>query len=242
MIALRDFLRGTGETASRKIPLQVFSRDAESCENDGRRWEKQDDGVVRGGCWWRWCKARGGLQKVSFEIFLPPFARSARRGPLFILSTVHLTLKCADDSSPFPPRFALLLRAFPLPRLFGNLFFFHPYPPRSRGVTAFFVTVNHRYPFPLVDLFPLVGHNRILMPVLMPARLDYSSKRIFMLHKSPRREKKGREGGEDFDSQYHSRFYGIHRIFAKSGAYEIFTQACGNHKLYSYNYYNYYNI
>lgn len=47
MIALRDFLRGTGETASRKIPLEVFSRDAESCEGGGGKRDTKENGVGR---------------------------------------------------------------------------------------------------------------------------------------------------------------------------------------------------
>lgn len=47
MIALRDFLRGTGETASRKIPLEVFSRDAESCEGEEVREIRRKAGAGR---------------------------------------------------------------------------------------------------------------------------------------------------------------------------------------------------
>lgn len=164
MIALRDFLRGTSETASRKILLEVFSRDAELCEGEeeGATEEKADRG-----CGWVRATVRDTRgQKVSFEIFPLAFSSPTAAAVLFILSTVHLTLKCADDSPLFPPHFALalLLRAFPLSRLFGNLFFY----PRDRGdFAALFVTVNHRYPFP--STFFLVRHNRILMLVLILA-------------------------------------------------------------------------
>lgn len=49
MIALRDFLRGTSETASRKIPLEVFSHDAESCEGkeEGVDMEEKRAGAAR---------------------------------------------------------------------------------------------------------------------------------------------------------------------------------------------------
>lgn len=143
MIALRDFLRGTGETASRKIPLEVFSRDAESCEGEevreirrkaGQGDSREEDETVR-----------DTRRAKSIARNFPSLAHHRQR-PLFILSTVHLTLKCADDFPLFPAHFALalLLRAFSLSRLFGNLFF--SLPGGRRGAAALFVTVNHRYP------------------------------------------------------------------------------------------------
>jgi len=67
-----------------------------------------------------------GKAKSIVRNFLPRVSSAAAAAALFILSMVHLTPKCADDSPLFPLHFALvlLLRAFPLSRLFGNLFFY----------------------------------------------------------------------------------------------------------------------
>lgn len=112
---------------------------------------------------------------------------------LFILSTVHLTLKCADDSSLFPPHFALalLLRAFPLSRLLDNLFFLLPL--RSRGVAALFVTVNHRYPSP-VDLFPhQAQQDSDARSYARAIRLLFSEKNIYIIYGNRGEEGKERE-------------------------------------------------
>lgn len=122
--------------------------------------------------------AEGKKYRSKFSLpRVPP-----RQQPLFILSTVHLTLKCADDFPLFPAHFALalLLRAFSLSRLFGNLFF--SLPGGRRGAAALFVTVNHRYPS--ASTFFLVIHNRIFTLVLVLARLNYCfPKKIFILYK-----------------------------------------------------------
>jgi len=114
--------------------------------------------------------------------FLPCVPSTTATG-LFILPTVHLTLKCADDFPLFPAHFALalLLRAFSLSRLFGNLFFF-------RRVAMLFVTVNHRYLSP--STFFLVMHNRILILVLILVRLLFSEKNIYKRGKKKRRRRK----------------------------------------------------
>lgn len=109
----------------------------------------------------------GCLQKIRN---FPPFRVSpVAAAVLFILSTVHLTLECADDSPLFSAHFALalLLRAFSLPRLFGNLLFFSP---RSRDKLLCFlsrkllliIVILSRRPFSFVI------HNRTLMLVLKP--------------------------------------------------------------------------
>lgn len=199
MIALRDFLRGTGETASRKIPLEVFSRDAESCEGEEVREIRRKTGVGRheGG---RRETVRDTRRAKSIARNFPSLAHHRQR-PLFILSTVHLTLKCADDFPLFPAHFALalLLRAFSLSRLFGNLFF--SLPGGRRGAAALFVTVNHRYPS--ASTFFLVIHNRIFTLVLVLVRLNYCfPKKIFILYKGEGQEKEKKRIRDQRGFQY----------------------------------------
>lgn len=165
----------------------------------GKRDTKENGGRAARGRRTRRCETRGG-QKVSLEIFPP--SRTTGSGPLFILSTVHLTLKCADDFPLFPAHFALafLLRAFSLSRLFGNLFFFLP-PGGRRGAAALFVTVNHRYPS--ASTFFLVIHNRIFTLVLVLVRLNYCfPKKIFILYKGEGQEKEKKRIRDQRGFQY----------------------------------------
>lgn len=100
MIALRDFLQGTSETALRKI-LRKYSLAMRNRTKEKEEERKRDGGRERG-------RSKAG-QKVLFEIPSRFFAAFAWLhvcdgwkflSSLFILSTVHLTLKRTNDSSP----------------------------------------------------------------------------------------------------------------------------------------------
>lgn len=155
------------------------------------RRERNDGAGGGGGDGAKRARGRGG-QKVSFEIF-PPFARSSR-GSVYIVHgpfNSQMRRRFFPIPAPFRARTSVACPSRFL-RLFGNLFF-PPYPPRSRGVAALFVTVNHRYPSP-VDVFPRRAQQDFdARSYARAIRLLFFEKNIYIIQESRGEEKKERE-------------------------------------------------